>query len=391
MVALTILLVAIIAPVTLVTAFFAIEVFAGLSTRPMPYDGTNHQHVRTAIVIPAHDEQAVIGQTLAALPRNDPNLAVLVVADNCGDETAAAVATAGAQVIVRDDPDRRGKGFALAAARSFLAARPPDVVIILDADCQTDSASLNALAAAAASNQRACQAVNLLTPDLRAPAVVQISTFAFMIKNLVRQRGLQRLAGRAHLTGTGMAFPWEVFEGAELGGANIVEDLALGLDLAQRTAPPMFVESARVSSPPASAGGTLVQRRRWEGGYLATAVKQAPRAFLRSFSRFDLRGAAAALDLSVPPLSLLVVLNVVAFLLGVASIAVGVPLWPVLIQVGVAVLALLALILAWVREGRRFASGATLLRLPIYVLWKLPMYLGLVRRGTPKEWLRTGR
>ena len=50
-----------------------------------------------------------------------------------------------------------------------------------------------------------------------------------------------------------------------------------------------------------------------------------------------------------------------------------------------------AVVLAWFREGRRFASAATLLRLPFYVLWKLPMYLGLARRGAPRDWLRSGR
>ena len=101
-----------------------------------------------------------------------------------------------------------------------------------------------------------------------------------MIKNLVRQRALQRLAGRAHLTGTGMALPWPIFEQANLGGSNIVEDLALGLELAERSAPPMLVEEATVWSPAASAGGTLVQRRRWEGGFLATMLKTAPGALV---------------------------------------------------------------------------------------------------------------
>ena len=70
---------------------------------------------------------------------------------------------------------------------------------------------------------------------------MQISNFAFMIKNLVRQRGLERLAGRVHLTGSGMAFPWSTFAEANLGGANIVEDLALGIKLAEGGGGPMLV------------------------------------------------------------------------------------------------------------------------------------------------------
>jgi cellulose synthase/poly-beta-1,6-N-acetylglucosamine synthase-like glycosyltransferase len=385
---LTLLVAVIAAPVVLVTAYFGVELLAGLA--PLRQRSASSQHVRSVIVIPAHDEEAVIARTVAGLQR-EVDSPVLVVADNCSDETARAARFAGAEVIVREDPDRRGKGFALAAAREHLRHDPPDVVIIVDADCRIDGPSLAALAQYASASGRACQAINLLAPDLGAPPMVQISTFAFLIKNLVRQRALWRLAGRAHLTGTGMALPWRTFAGANLGGSNIVEDLALGLQLADRSARPMLVERATIWSPPASEAGTLVQRRRWEGGFLATALKAAPRALVRSVGRADVRGAFAALDLCIPPLALLFALNAIVLLFGLALTLFGAALWPVAAQIAVGLVAFAALVLAWVREGRGFASGATLLRLPLYVLWKLPLYAGLLRRGAPTEWLRTGR
>ena len=390
MIAITFIIALILAPVVFVTGFFAIEVICGLSPlrSPSPALGS----VRSVIVIPAHDEEAVIAGTVAELKREARDTArILVVADNCSDATGAVARFAGAEVITRDDAERRGKGFALAAARAHLSNDPPEVVVVLDADCRIGGASLRTLAGTAAASGRACQALNLLAPELGGPVMVQISTLAFMIKNLVRQRGLMRLAGRAHLNGTGMALPWSVFHQAELGGANIVEDLALGLELAERAAAPILVERARVWSQAASAGGTLVQRRRWEGGYLATALRKAPPALVRSIAHADLRGVWAALDLSIPPLALLFVLNAIAFLLALAGTLAGAAAWPLLVQVGVGIIAAIALLLAWAREGRAFAPAAALLRVPIYVLWKLPMYLGLARRGAPKEWLRTGR
>jgi cellulose synthase/poly-beta-1,6-N-acetylglucosamine synthase-like glycosyltransferase len=387
---LTFLVVAILALPVVVTGFFALEIFVGLRALRGPADegGTGS----AVIVIPAHDEEAVIGQTVsAALAAAAGRFTLLVVADNCSDRTADEARSGGASVIVRNEPGLRGKGHALAAARDNLRNNPPAVVVILDADCRFEGESLRSLVAAAERAGRPAQAVNLLAPDLHAPPLVQLSTFAFMIKNLVRQRGLQRLAARAHLTGTGMALPWAVFADANLGGSNIVEDLALGLELADRVAAPMLVPDTTVWSPAASASGTLVQRRRWEGGYLATALKTAPRALVRSIGRGDPKGFLAALDLSVPPLALLVVINVVAFFLGLLGVVVGAPVWPLVAQAAVGLLAAAAIILAWMREGRRFASGATLLRMPFYILWKLPMYVGLVRRGAPKEWLRTGR
>jgi cellulose synthase/poly-beta-1,6-N-acetylglucosamine synthase-like glycosyltransferase len=342
-------------------------------------------------VIPAHDEEAVIGETVGELKQQSPMVRVLVVADNCSDATAEAAHSAGAEVLVRNDANNRGKGFALAYAREHLARDAPNVVVIVDADCRMDGGSLQMLAGACARTRRACQAVNLLEPDLSAPPVVQISTFAFLIKNLIRQRGLQRLARRAHLTGTGMALPWPIFAEANLGGANIVEDLALGLELAERSAAPVLVEGTTIWSPPASAAGTLVQRRRWEGGFLATAARTAPRAIARSVARADVHGLFAGLDLCIPPLALLVVINAAALMVAALAVALGAAWWPLLFHLAVGLAAGIAILAAWAVEGRRFASGSMLLRLPLYVLWKLPMYLGLARRGAPKEWLRTGR
>lgn len=389
MVALNFVVAVVAVPIALITAFFAVEVFLGL--RRLRSLTASSIQGKAVIVIPAHDEELVIAETVSSLASQQPAEVVLVVAHNCSDSTAQKAAAAGAEVLVRQDKGRRGKGFALSAARDHLRNDPPAVVIVMDADCRLDRRSIDALVDAAITTARPCQAVNLLSPDLSAPPMVQISNFAFMIKNLTRQRGLQRLAGRAHLTGTGMALPWSVFETANLGGANIVEDLALGLDLASRAKPPLLVEDATVWSPSASSGGTLVQRRRWEGGYLATAARTAPLTFLRGIRGRDIQTIYAALDLSVPPLALLAALNVAACVIAGGGIFLGAQSWPLLLQVIAGALAGSALAAAWAREGRRFASAATLVRLPLYVLWKLPLYAGLIRRGAPREWLRTGR
>jgi hypothetical protein len=94
----------------------------------------------------------------------------------------------------------------------------------------------------------------------------------------------------------------------------------------------------------------------------------------------------------IPPLALFALLNLAALVTAVALVLVlGGAWWPVIGQLVLLVLAMLAVFVAWVREGRDFISLGVLARLPLYVIWKLPMYLGLARRGTPKEWLRSGR
>ena len=82
---------------------------------PDPEPGEK-QH-RFAIVVCAKNESAVIDQLLLTLGNQDYPRAlydVFVVADNCTDDTAEICRRAGAHVYERTDPDRKGKGFAMA-------------------------------------------------------------------------------------------------------------------------------------------------------------------------------------------------------------------------------------------------------------------------------------
>lgn len=346
------------------------------------------------VVVPAHDEAEGLAATLEGLTSAAASAAalVLLVADNCTDLTAEIARKAGAQVIERHDLARRGKGFALDFALKHLESNPPEIVLIIDADCSVDAASLAALIAACATTGRPCQATNLQRPALDASPAVQLSTFAFFIKNVIRQRALQRLAGRAHLLGTGMALPWSIFSHAKLATSNIVEDLALGQELASAGYAPLFVEEATVWSNAETESNTLSQRRRWEGGFLLNATRVGPVMFGRSLAEADVRGLWAAINTMIPPVALLMLLDLVALVVAVGlNAASGSSPWPQLLLSAALIFALAALALAWRAGGSRFVSLSGLARMPFYLLWKLPMYLGFARHGAPKEWQRTSR
>jgi len=78
------------------------------------------------VLVPAHDEEAQIEDTVRALVRQlPPGGSLVVVADNCTDWTAELAARAGATVVERKDPDHIGKGFAISfGLRSSMAIRP---------------------------------------------------------------------------------------------------------------------------------------------------------------------------------------------------------------------------------------------------------------------------
>jgi glycosyltransferase involved in cell wall biosynthesis len=388
----TLILALVLAPFFLLTLCFAVEVFVGL--RPLPDMSSCAGPVAAVIIVPAHNEAQVLEPRLRRLKEAAEGCArILLVADNCTDSTAAIARDVGVEVVQRFDPDRRGKGFALDFARDHLRKDPPAVVLIVDADCAIDHESLQTLIQSCAATGRPCQATNLQIASDSASPTVQLSTFAFFIKNVIRQRALQRLAGRVNLLGTGMALPWPIFAVADLATGNIVEDLKLGQELTEQGHAPIFVERATVSSGAESGSNTLSQRSRWEGGFLRNAVAVGPRMLARSLLRADPKGLWAAMNTMIPPLALLILLDLVAVTIaGIVALLTHARAWPILCLAASLLLAGMALTLAWWRAGgSRYVSLRALYRAPLYIAWKLPMYLAFVRRGAPSEWRRTDR
>lgn len=357
-------------------------------------DGTTRP--RSAVLIPAHNEEAVLARTLRSI-RPQMRLAdgdrVLVVADNCNDGTADIARAEGCEVLERRDAERRGKGYALdVGIRHLEASNPPDVLVMMDADCDVAPGTIDALVRQASDTARPAQAVYLMTYPADSMRRHAVSALAFLVKNQVRPRGLGRLGLPCLLTGTGMAFPWSVIREAKLASGNIVEDMQLGIDLALAGHPATFCEAAKVTGQlPSRAKAALGQRTRWEHGHLRTLIGQVPRLGKSGLLGGRLRNLALAMELAVPPLSLLVAVLVLAtVVMALAANWLGVWRLPLFLLTGGLVALSLCILLAWARFGRQTLPATALLAAPLYVVWKLPVYFSFLRRGQ-KEWVRTER
>lgn len=345
-----------------------------------------------AILIPAHNEEAVIRTTLESLQlqlRHGDKL--VVVADNCSDATAAIARSMGATVLERQDTALRGKGYALDFGLKALASEPPEVVIIVDADCTVLPGTLDALQNQVLDSGQPAQAIYLMQQPVNPGAKDQISAFAFTVKNWVRPLGLAQFRLPCPLTGTGMAFPWKAFSSVNLASSHIVEDMKLGVDLAIAGYPPLLCSAARVLGQlPSSDSASTSQRTRWEHGHLQVLLDYAPqllKAAIRQ-GRFDLM--VMALDLAIPPLALLVMLWLGCFAVSAAyTIASGIWL-PSLLFVVAGILLLGAILTAWARFGRDSLPLQRLLTVPLYVLWKIPLYLKFLVQPQ-RQWIRTDR
>ena len=347
---------------------------------------------RVAVLMPAHNEAAGIRPAIAAvLAQLRPGDRLLVVADNCADDTASIARAAGAEVTERSNQQLRGKGYALDFGVRHLESAPPDMVAIVDADCIVAPGALERLAIGCERSARPTQALYLMHAPSGAGAKTRVAEFAWLVKNMVRPLGGAALGWPCQLMGTGMMFSWATLRDAPLATGHLVEDMQLGLDLAAAGTPPQFCAQALVSSTfPSDADGTRAQRTRWEHGHLSVIATVGPRLLWRALSQANARLFFMALDLVVPPLASLVLALVALWLAAVACAALGGTAAPLIVATLALGLLAAAIVTTWRRFGRNVVTLRDLMTLPSYVAAKIPVYVRLFTKRQV-EWVRTKR
>src|SRR4051794_12567177 len=289
---------------------------------------TTEAALRLVVLVPAHDEADYIARCIGTLQEQDYPTElydVVVVADNCTDETAAIAASCGVDVLEREDRTAKGKGAALRwAIDRLLADRPAvDAVVVVDADSIAEPHLIGGLASRLADGADAVQGEYLAIPDGDG-ARAELRLASMLLFHRVRFGGRAALGLPCHLVGNGMAFsrrlladhPWDAFSSAE--------DLEWSADLRLAGIRPVFAADAGVRAPIASSGtAARTQRQRWEGGrahVVRTRVPRMVRAALRGqWSVFD-----AILELVVPPLGVLATIAVFGAGVSGAFVAAGV-------------------------------------------------------------------
>lgn len=345
-----------------------------------------------AVIVPAHNESVGIVATVqSVLPQLKSQDRLIVVADNCTDDTAKIASDLGATVIIRENKVLRGKGYALDFGLQALKANPPTVVMIIDADCTISDKGINALAQACISSQRPVQALDLMISPQNASLKTKIAEFAWVVKNHTRPLGFKLLGMPCQLMGTGMAFLWRDIAEINLASGHIAEDMKLGIDLCRVKKPPLFFPYARVQSYfPTGEEAIKNQRARWEHGHLSVIFSDAPALFFESIKTKNRQMFGMALDLIVPPLAVLSLMVALLFLMSLC-IHLFVPIDAALISSGLLLFALTsAILLAWLFFGRQIIGFKQLCYAPIYALIKIPLYIKFfVNRQV--EWVRAKR
>jgi len=347
--------------------------------------------VRFAVVVPAHNEQDGIASTVENLLAVDyPKhlFSVVVVADNCSDDTAPRAERAGAKVFVRHDEKLRGKGYALAHAFERLAPEV-DALVVVDADTVVSPNLLLAFAARIEVGAKAAQA-DYAVRNPNAAWRTRLMAIAFGAFHVLRSTARERLGLSAGLRGNGMCFTTELLEEVPHDAYSIVEDVEYGIKVGEAGYRVHYAHEAHVyGEMVTSAKASNSQRQRWEGGRAALAGSRgwpliAAAIARRSAVLFDL-----AVDILVPPLSTLVVWNVAGLTYAVVvRFVLGQPVSSAIWIANLGVIGVYVL-RGWSLSGTGARGLVDLGAAPFYVVWK--MWLRMSQADKPNTWVRTTR
>ncbi len=354
---------------------------------------------RFAVLIPAHDEERLIGSTLDSLASVDyPRelVSVHVVADNCTDDTVSIARDRGVEVHERIDPEAGGKGPALVWAWDRLRRRGDDhdAAVIIDADTVVNAGFLTAVAAELDSGAQVVQSYYAVR-DAEASPVTAFRQAALAARHYLRPLGRTTLGGTAGLHGNGMVFAAPVLA-AHQWSSHLTEDVELQIELLLDGTRVAFAPDAVVQAEmPVSVAASQTQHERWERGRIEMARRYLPVLARRALSA---RGADrvayadAAADLAVPPFSVVVAASAAWSTLvltrALVRRRVGVA--------GVAATSVVAAQAAYVLSGLRMVGARravyqSLLGAPRLVAWKIRLWVRQIGGRRDVVWTRTAR
>jgi 1,2-diacylglycerol 3-beta-glucosyltransferase len=365
---------------------------AALVQRPQRQHNPATPLTRFALLVPAHNEEAVIGDLLASL-REQTHPAALtdvhVVADNCSDATASLAREAGACVYERQDQVEQGKGYALRwlLAQLEAAGLQYDAYVFIDADSTLSPNFLSAMDARLQAGAQVLQSQYRVQNSQEA-WTAGLRAVAFALFNHVRPLGRKTLGWSCGLKGTGMCFRQSIIKQFGWNKFSLTEDMDYHTDLISAGLRVAYVPEAILwSTMPTTLKQARSQQMRWEQGRLFLVRRHVPRLLWSALCTRNSSLLDAALEILTPPLSALAGLVVLS--------AIGALLLASPLDLDLAVF-LVAGLCAHVLVGLRLArlsraAYRSLLFAPVFILWKFWVYLVALLPSGERRWVRTPR
>lgn len=347
---------------------------------------------RFAILIPAHNEALLLPRLLRSLAAMDypaDLYDVHVVADNCTDGTAQIAAGQGAAVHERSDAALKGKGFALRwlLHRLHDSGVAYDAYIVIDADSIVAPNFLTVMNSHLARGDAAVQSYyGVLNRDESPSAALRY--VALVLFNDLRPRGRNVLGLSAGLRGNGMCFRRDVMERFGWDAFTLAEDVEFHLRLVEAGIRVAYApETSVLGEMPTTLQEAHTQNVRWERGRIQMLRAFGPRMLVRGLLDRNPAMLDAVAEQLVPPLSVLTA-STALFFVGTTVLRASMPR-----RLAAVVLAgQVGYVLAGLRVARSPLRFYLLLfRAPLYVAWKVWIYLLAAARLRDTRWIRTSR
>ena len=244
---------------------------------------------RFAVIVPAHNEEKVIGQLVENLKLLDyPRelYDIFVVADNCTDNTKKVAQKSGAFVLERFDNRRKGKGYALEYAFAKLHFTPkggrPDGICPYDAAVIFDADNLVAPNFLRVMNNRLLTGEKIIQSfiDSKNPDdswVAAAFSITFWLNNRFAMLARYNLGLCAALAGTGMCIAREVLQNVGWSTTTLTEDLEYSMKALTHGYKTCVACETRIYDEKAlTFSASCRQRLRWARGQISVAFQYIP-------------------------------------------------------------------------------------------------------------------
>ncbi len=341
--------------------------------------------IKIGVVIPAHNEEKNIERCVKSIRESEAGIhkfEIIVVADNCDDNTAENAEKAGARALRRFNQEKRGKGAAIDYAFNILLKEDYDAFMIVDADTVVGNEFIKVSGDSFAAGEDAIQCGNLVL-NRTATQRTRFINLALLSMNFFRPSGRERMGISAGIQGNGFGLSKKLIMEVPYSANSITEDLEYHIKLIESGKRVKFVpETVVLSDFPLSDEGNETQRARWEGGRFLLQRTYGPKLILKILSG-KLRITEPFLELMSMPLSYEVMMLFILLIL---------PFWEFrlysLYAMGIiAIHVVMAVVIYGDRDDFKALKGV-----PEYIFWKivkLPVILANARKNV--KWVRTKR
>ncbi len=247
-----------------VAGYNAIVSLWGWKNRAPASPGQRNRRLR--IVIPAHDEEAVIGGILTDLESDQyPVFDVVVIADRCTDRTVETAILHGATIVERSE-GASGKGAALSWYLDAYPLADDEALVVFDADNRLPSGALGRIADELDAGHGIVQCyLDVENPD--GSALATASAMSYWAGNRMVQLARENLGWSCDLGGTGMAFTASALQDVGGFGSSITEDQEIGVRAALAGQRVTWLHDVKIrDEKPTDLSTTVRQRSRWMSG-----------------------------------------------------------------------------------------------------------------------------